>query len=163
MKTADILARARTALAKSKARYKLGAGGAKAAALLPESAQGFCDCSGFVSWCLGEPRKTSDPFYVAFNGGWIETTGVYKDGSTEKGLFTKTDRPEPGDLMVWPDRGHKQGHIGVVSEVEGGKATKIIHCSRGNDTASGRAIRETGAEGFYARGAVVVRFDKVGL
>jgi hypothetical protein len=50
-------------------------------------------------------RKTSDPFYVVFSGGRFEATGVCKGASTDKGLFAKTDHPEPADLMVWPDRG----------------------------------------------------------
>jgi hypothetical protein len=161
MNTADILRRARYALANSRARYRLGAGGAKPMASLPESAQGLCDCSGFVSWCIGECRKTSDPFYVAFNGGWIETTGVYADATATRGIFTKTENPYPGDIMVWPDRRGEHGHIGIISQVSGNRATKIIHCSKSNDRNTGRAIRETSADRFYTMGAVVVRFDKL--
>jgi hypothetical protein len=160
MKLADIVSRARHALDHSKARYKLGAGGAKGTAALPESSLGFCDCSGFVAWCLGESRKTANPFYAAFNGGWLETTGIYRDGQTGEGLFTKVLSPEAGDILVWPDAGGKQGHIGVITNVNGTKATRIIHCSRSNDTATGRAIRETNADVFYQKGAIAVRFDK---
>ena len=161
MKRADILNRAKKAAATSVAKYKLGAGGFNPAADLPESKQGMCDCSGFVSWCLNEKRQTSNKFLVSLNGGWIETTAVVRDAKSPDGMFTKVDVPQAGDLLVWGDNKGKQGHIGVVSEVVDGKATKVIHCSTGNFKRTGKAIQETSADIFYNNGAISVKFDKI--
>jgi hypothetical protein len=161
MKKTDILNRAKKAVTESVARYKLGTGGFNPSAPLPESKQGYCDCSGFVSWCLNEKRQTSNKFLMSINGGWIETTAVVKDAKSPDGMFTKVDKPEPGDLAVWGDNKGRQGHIGVVSEAVVGVATKIIHCSSGNFKKTGKAIQETDAEMFYRCDAIFVKFDKI--
>src|ERR1051325_500855 len=160
MKLTDILGRAKFAAANSKARYHLGAGGMHPDAPLPENADKQCDCSGFVSWCIGEKRQTTNEFYVNENGGWVETTAVCKDAEKGGGLFTKVETPQPGDIIVWPDGGGHQGHIGIVSEVADGKAAKVIHCSKGNDNKYNLAIHETDADIFHDHDAKTVRFDK---
>ena len=81
-------------------------------------------------------------------------------GEKGGGWFTKTATPQPGDIMVWPDGDGHQGHIGIISEVAGGKASKMIHCSHGNDNKFGRAIQETDADIFYAHNAAPLHFDR---
>lgn len=145
----DVVTRARSAIGQGK--YKLGQGGR-----VPRNPAPFvdemCDCSGFVAWCLGidryQPGKVS-------GGDWIETTQVYVDAQDDAGLFVRTMVPRPGDVIVYPDRKGKQGHIGVVSEVEDGKVSKVIHCASSNKNG---AVQETGPDVFIARSAITARF-----
>lgn len=118
-------------------RYKLGKGGMKPGNPMPD-AGGQCDCSGFVAWCLGMSRMTKQAFYVQYNGGWIETTAVWTDIGKSVGIFEQLAAPKRGAIVVFPDAGGAQGHIGVLTS-----ATKVVHCSKGNDTKFGDAIRET--------------------
>ncbi|HEX4847461.1 MAG TPA: CHAP domain-containing protein [Novosphingobium sp.] len=123
-------------------RYKLGKGGMKPGSPTPAAA-GQCDCTGFVSWCFGMSRHTPDAFYVAFNGGWIETTAVWTDIGRSVGIFEQLDKPRRGAVVVFPDALGAQGHIGILTS-----ASKVIHCSKGNDTRTGDAIQETGLAVF---------------
>ncbi len=130
------LTRARSCLGKN-TRYKLGKGGINPVnPLTPE-----CDCSGFVAWTIGIPRELPPR-----SGRWLQTTTYWEGGgAVGEGLFDLTTpaQAEPGDLYVYPDAGGKQGHMGIISEVQNGKPSKVIHCSKGNDTSYGEAIRET--------------------
>jgi len=139
-----MLARARSAAGK-KTIYELGKGGMKPTAAHPGS---HCDCSGYVSWVLGFSRMTDHPTYKSFNGGWVNTDAIVHDANVATGFFTKLDTPKRGCLIVYPSSkstGVKIGHVGIVTEVSGGKATKVIHCSSGNSK-RGDAIAETGPE-----------------
>src|SRR5262245_45093542 len=129
MRIPAVLARAGSSVGQG-IRYKLGKGGMNPGSPTP-AAGGQCDCSGFVAWCLGMSRKTDEHFYVIFNGGWIETTGVWQDVGQNVGIFEETDR-RPGAIVVYPDSNGHQGHIGIV--VDDGH---VIHCSKGNDTQFG--------------------------
>ena len=146
--------------------YKLGKGGFTPAAQSPGEAASQCDCSGFVAWCIGQSRQTSNPFYKALNGGWIETTAMVADALAVGGIFTKTDNPVPGDVIVWGDRKVNgktvQGHVGIIAQVADGKATKVIHCSSGNFKKFGKAIQETDAALFYRNNAICARFVGTG-
>ncbi|MBI1924066.1 hypothetical protein HYR99_07425 [Candidatus Poribacteria bacterium] len=100
-----------------------------------------CDCSGFVAWAIGIPRELPPR-----SGRWLQTTTYWQGGGeVGSGLFDPTtpEQAEPGDLYVYPDVGGRQGHIGIISEVQDGKPSKVIHCSKGNDTNDGDAIRKT--------------------
>jgi cell wall-associated NlpC family hydrolase len=157
---ADIVARARSAIG-LRIDYKLGKGGMNPATKSPAS-NGECDCSGFSSWCIGLSRQTKDPFYVALNGGWLETTAMTADALRTGGILTKVDTPQPGDLIVYGDRvvngRRSQGHVGIVSEVRDGKASKVIHCSSGNARrVPGRAVQETSPSLFFNAGAIYAR------
>ena len=161
----DIVQRARTACGMG-IKYKLGKGGMSGSSASPSDSKAMCDCSGFAAWCAGLSRKTSHPFYVELNGGWLETTAIAADAIAVHGIFTKVDKPFPGCFAVFGDRNGKQGHIGVVTEVVNGKATKVIHCSSTNsrtsvaaDPTKPRAIQETGADLFYKNQAVFCRLD----
>lgn len=135
MQVAAVLARAHSAVGQG-IRYRLGKGGMSPGSPLP-SAGGLCDCSGFVAWCLGMSRKTSQAFYVHFNGGWIETTGVWTDIGSSVGIF-EASPVRPGAVYVFPDGDGHQGHIGVIVDED-----HVIHCSLGNDHTFGDAIQVT--------------------
>jgi cell wall-associated NlpC family hydrolase len=134
--------------------YRLGKGGFDPKAERPWSKQMECDCSGFVSWCLGVSRKTNNPWYVKFNGGWFETSAIVRDALSPFGVFTKVDRQDarPGDVLVWGDTGGQQGHVGLVT----GAAT-VIHCSKSNWTLTQDAIRETDMHIFDTHKAIAAR------
>ena len=149
----EAVARARKALGGG-CIYKLGKGGFTPTNPAPWSKQMECDCSGFVSWCLGVSRKTDNPWYVAYNGGWFETSAIVRDATSPFGVFTEVARYDalPGDVLVWGDAGGKQGHVGLVTG-----PTTVIHCSRGNFTMTADAIRETDQHIFDANKAIAAR------
>ena len=149
----DVVARARSAVAGG-CIYKLGKGGFRPTNLAPWDKQMQCDCSGFVSWALGVSRKTDNPWYVAYNGGWFETSAIVRDALSTYGVFTEVARYDalPGDVLVWGDSGGAQGHVGIVSG-----PTTIIHCSKGNYTTTGDAIRETATTIFDSHKAIAAR------
>ncbi|NOT87455.1 MAG: CHAP domain-containing protein [Lysobacter sp.] len=114
------------------------------------------DCSSFVAWCLRISVKVSHPLYVKVNGGWFETTAVYKDGIHQTGFFSAVEQARPGSLLVYGDQSGKEGHIGIVVEVDGpgvAGVRKVVHCSSGNYKKHGRAIRMSNA-------AVWIKNDK---
>ena len=134
--------------------YRLGKGGFDPKAERPWSKQMECDCSGFVSWCLGVSRKTNNPWYVKFNGGWFETSAIVRDALSPFGVFTEVARYDarPGDVLVWGDTGGQQGHVGLVTG-----AGKVAHCSKGNWTLTQDAIRETDMHIFDTHKAIAAR------
>lgn len=148
MNAQELVIRARSAIG-HQTHYHLGTGGMNPNSLLPQNANGECDCSGNVSWAIRLARETKDPFYVAFNGGWINTDAIYADAMRSTGFFTKIAVPRVGCIVVFPKgHGHSYGHVGIVTEVINGKATKIIHCSPANGDHT--AIAENAAPAFAA-------------
>jgi hypothetical protein len=131
----EVLARIQSSLGLG-SRYKLGKGGMNPGSPTPNSG-GQCDCSGYVSWCLGMSRKTTQHFYVNFNGGWIETTAAWTDIGSSVGIFDSCTK-KPGAIIVYPDANGRQGHIGILVD-----STHVAHCSKGNDTQFGNAIQIT--------------------
>jgi hypothetical protein len=125
----------------------------------PANQHGQCDCSGFVAWCLGVSRQTNNPWYRSQNGGWFETTAVFKDCGTPFGFVDGVPwtRAEPGMLVVWGDHDGHQGHIGIVSEVDAEGPAKVVHCSSSNWRALGDAIAETDSGIFKHNNALVAR------
>lgn len=162
MKRAEIYDRARAAaIVASKLSmpitYGLGRGGEDPTRHVPWDSRGRCDCSGFAAWAAKEPRANP-----GIPGGWIETTLVVKDAMSTRQMFRELvagEQPEPGDFIVYGDRGGQQGHIGVISSAVDGKVYRVIHCSTGNDR-GGPAIAETDARVFVAANAIVVRLRK---
>jgi hypothetical protein len=70
----------------------------------------------------------------------------------------------PGDLLVYPDSGGRQGHIGIVTVQDGQGPVLVIHCSSGNFTHTGDAIRETPPLVFSANARTrLVKIDFDGL
>lgn len=135
--------------------YALGQGGRDPA--LPHPGR-QCDCTGFVAWELGTPRR------VPSSIGWIETSRIVRDATGDRLLFGRVYNPAPEDLIVygdWTDATgrRRQGHVGVLSVVPPGRADdpewwnglRVIHCSKGNWRRLGDAIAETDAEAFRGR------------
>jgi LysM repeat protein len=149
-----LVARAKTAIGKG-IRYQLSQGGLDPTKPIPTANQ-KCDCSGFVCWILGLSRKTTIPFYARY-GGWIYTDSMVEDIKSTKGIFERIDTPEVGCIVVY-GAGAKIGHVGLVSEVKQGKMTKVIHCSKGNDTKFHDAIQETSPSVFERADTVWGRF-----
>ena len=141
MTVAELLARARSAAGRPTS-YRLGAGGLTPDAPHPASSAGGCDCSGYVAWAFGYPREVRP-------GVWVNTDWIVRDALTEGGMFTRLSTPRVGCVAVYgkklPTR--KYGHVGIVTALSAGKASRVIHCSSGNGRA-GDAIAETPAHVF---------------
>lgn len=151
-----VVERARAAIAKP-IRYQLGQGGRDPRSASPGDA---CDCSGFVAWCLGVDRYLPNAGIPHMqDGAWWECTAVWRDARSPYGVVAEVDwdMASPGDVVVYPDRGSKQGHIGIVAEVGIDGPTSVIHCSLGNDKQLGHAVAETAPTVFKHGGAIVGR------
>jgi len=123
-------------------RYQLGKGGFDPSRKMTSQ----CDCSGFVAWAIGIPRELPPG-----SQNWLQTTSYWEGGgSAGAGLFDPVAESfaVPGDIIVYPDRGGKQGHMGIISAAESGRVTKVIHCSSGNDRDFNDAIQETAPDVF---------------
>jgi hypothetical protein len=164
MTPADTIARIRNACGKGVV-YQNGHGGIHPEYPLPCDEHNACDCSGAALWAIGVARwvRASHPWVDRFpplsgEFQWIDTTRIAKDASGLGLAFRAFREALPGDLIVYGDSGGSEGHVGVVTEVYGGKATKIAHCSSGNYKATGDAIRETDVAPFWEkRGAIYAR------
>lgn len=114
-----------------------------------------CDCSGFVCWALGLSRRSRQPpFSKRGEPGWIHTDTIWADATApQHTLFAPLHAPEVGAVVVYPKAGSGErfGHVGIVSAVAGGAATRVLHCSAGNFEAFFDAIAETGSEAFDAQ------------
>jgi len=114
-----------------------------------------CDCSGFLAWCLRISRKVNHPKYIAINGGWFETTGIHADVLGSWGYFEPQPKPIVGAFVVYPDKNGHDGHIGVISKVNGKAGVAgidlVIHCSLGGYKSKGDAIQETAPGPWAAR------------
>ncbi len=159
MNALEVVAKARGEIGRG-CVYRLGHGGMHPEADHPFDAAFFCDCSGFVAWCLGVSRKLDgDPWYKDQDGGWFETTAVFKDCGTPFGAVDGVawGQAKPGMLVVWGDHEGHQGHIGVVSEIDDKGPARVVHCSSGNYRALGDAIAETDSGIFRRNDALVAR------
>ena len=139
--TKQTLDRAKSALG-LKTVYKLGKGGFDPTKAMTAS----CDCSGFVAWAIGIPRELPPG-----SNKWLATDNYYSGGKPVKaGLFSQVaiDKTKPGDLLVYPDKGGNQGHIGIVTQIKSGAPSLVIHCSRGNYKKFDDAIQVTGPDVF---------------
>lgn len=155
------LDRARSALGR-KTIYDLGSGGMKPGGPLDKK----CDCSGFVAWAIGIPRQIPPG-----TGGWLDTDAYARGGAPAFPGLAVPVAPsgvQPGDIYVYPDYKLngvvKQGHIGIISAVQGGVPTKVIHCSLSNSNA-GDAVKETGPTAWVSKGgaARIMRLDYTAL
>jgi len=144
-----LIKRARSQLGKT-IRYKLGGGGYGVDKPSPGGGGGHekdqCDCSGFVCWALNISRMTRNEYYLmTLKTDWISTVSMYADCGDTAGLFRVSETVKPGCVIVYPDGAlgkKKQGHVGIVTAVQGGKVKSIIHCSSGNYVKTGDAIGE---------------------
>lgn len=164
MKGAEVVRRARSAIGKG-TRYVLGAGGRDPLHPLPGGDGGTCDCSGFVAWCYGIDRflpgsrnkRSPIPYYG--KGEWFETSNIVADAKSPFGFVEEVeyDFAVLGDMLVWADRGGKQGHVGIIASLDHDGPKTVIHCSKGNFTRTGDAIRETTPTVFLSNKAIVAR------
>lgn len=157
----DSIARGRSACGK-KTIYSLGKGGMYPDLDHPSNNQKQCDCSGFVSWCLGVSRyvQHGHPWEHRFLEPWISTTSIFEDAKNGEpdSVFKKVDIAQPGDVIVYPDHDGGQGHVGLISEAREGVPIKVIHCSNGNFKNLGDAIQETTVADYWKKnGAIFAR------
>jgi hypothetical protein len=114
--------------------YKLGRGGIDPTKPLTSE----CDCSGFIAWAIGIPRELPPGSH-----NWLSTDEYWAEGRpVMAGMFSQIHIAEVrvGDLLVYPDNGNEQGHIGLVIQVH---SLQMIHCSSGNFNHFGNAICTT--------------------
>lgn len=164
MKADEAIARARSVVGKG-CQYGLGHGGFDPKRSAPWDDEGLCDCSGFVAWCLGVSRwLKDDPFYKKLNGGWLETSAIYRDSETPYGHFAlvQPEHARIGDLLVYGDRKDsggkmRQGHVGICSDIGSKGPLLVIHCSRGNQRKLGDAIQETDVGWWTMTSGIVAR------
>ena len=143
LRTASIeqsLQRARTGL-EATITYVLGQGGFDPTKMLTQK----CDCSGFVAWAIGIPRE-----FPPGSSRWLDTDAYWNGGGAAAHAagfpLLRNIAPadaEPGDIIVYPDQGSSQGHMGMISGVDQQGKLKVIHCSKGNFTNFHDATRET--------------------
>lgn len=134
------LQRAHTGLEET-TTYVLGQGGFDPTKMLTKK----CDCSGFIAWAIGIPRE-----FPPGSNRWLDTDAYWSGGgvAAKAAGFPLLQNvaaadAEPGDLIVYPDQGGKQGHIGIISGMDNHGELKVIHCSKGNFKKFGDATRET--------------------
>lgn len=152
----QVVDRARSAIGRPTI-YSLGAGGRAPQLRLPDVK---LDCSGFVAWAMGVDRYLPNGAIPHLPGGdWLECSNVYEDAKTPLGFAAEVpwNLVMPGDVLVWPDRGDKQGHIGIVTLSNELGPIAVIHCSAGNYRNDGDAIQETDATLFKKNGAIAAR------
>lgn len=162
----DFLARARSAVGRG-VKYRLGAGGMDPRSESPGNVNNECDCSGFVCWALGISRQTDHPLYVRFNGGWINTDAMVHDAEVSTGFLTRIPEPRVGCIVVYASKppARKVGHVGIVTTVETDwgklRAARVLHCSHGNDSTKGDALRETDVAVFRRPDTIFTWYEGV--
>jgi hypothetical protein len=154
MTAQQAVTRAKAAAKGCPTHYHLGSGGYHPEHSCPGD-NGQCDCSGFVAWCLGLSREQPHTL------GWIETTRVFNDAGGAHLLFARVQAAQPGDVIVYGDSGGHEGHIGIVTAVENGHASRVAHCCARSGLHS--AIVEESASVFWTgaivnRGAIYARY-----
>jgi hypothetical protein len=125
--------------------YKLGAGGYQ---WFPDFPSTKLDCSGFIASVLERSRKPQTDFPF-----WLSTDSIWNDCAGSQLLFAEIPEPISGCIIVYPDVGGKQGHVGIVTTVAG---TNIagVDCSSSASYTHGDAITERNFNFFLARGDV---------
>ncbi len=138
----ELIARARSQIG-LKIRYALGGGSVSSDSCRDE--HGGCDCSGFVLWCLGWPRRDATAAWLKHaTNGWLNTDAIWYDAAEGPGQYVTPCDRAPGALIVYPaawmskQPGPKVGHIGILTAPD-----RVIHCSSGNQRRGGDAIAET--------------------
>lgn len=134
----QIVARARQALGHGTA-YRLGAGGVYGASTADWRYKA-CDCSGFVSWVLQVQRFAT----WRIGATWFETSRIWKDATGPHRWFERLDDPEVGCIVVYPDRGERQGHMGIVTRVGSASDFDVVDCSLGSWRKYRDAVQERG-------------------
>ena len=138
--------------------YRLSGGGMDPESPTPADRQNSCDCSGLVAWALGLSRKTEEPLYVKFNGGWINTDAMAFDIGQDTGLFHRCD-PCPGAVIVYPGPpARRVGHCGIILTMDGLLLGTVAHCSSTHWRTTGAAIQITPPDIFLIQPDTVIGY-----
>lgn len=153
---AQAVARARSAIGHG-CKYGLGKGGMEPSRQWPWNDAMECDCSGFAMWALGASRVL-----------WFDTSRIVSEATNTRPMWEAYpwELAKPGDLIVYGDRRGtdgkvRQGHVGVVSEVNAEGPTLVVHCSGGNWREHSDAIRETVPTVFVLGRAIIARYNRL--
>jgi hypothetical protein len=103
--------------------YRLGHGGSDPDAPTPAPIGGFCDCTGFTSWCdrIDRLQRAEDGDY------WISTASLMDSVPTKRGTYgtyRHVYAPQLGDLLVYAadtERGRPYGHAGIITSIDAEK------------------------------------------
>lgn len=144
--------KAYTAIGKN-TKYASGQGGWYPDDAFP-TRTGSCDCSGFGSWVMGERRSNGNR-----SPSEIETTNIYNDANGKKKFFIKVNKPEPGVFYVYPDKNGNQGHMGLVTRIDGKKIIGV-DCGSSNYKRTGDAIQERDLSYMKSEGGIFVILRK---
>lgn len=85
------------------------------------------NCTVAVCWGLG-----IEIFHKLY--GWFNSDGIVKDAKLPGGLFTRTERPLVGGIVVYPWKGKQAGHAAIITAVtaDGKLPLTVIDCSPAN-------------------------------
>ncbi len=128
-----------------------------------------CDCSGFVAWCLGVPRRRPGYGKGGPVDGYVSTDSMYWDATKgPRAMLRPAVELVPGLVLVYPGRFAAGlrigvGHTGILASVPAGipagtpewwRLATAIHCSSGNSK-QGHAVSETSAAIWGKRGVIL--------
>lgn len=128
-----------------------------------------CDCSGFVAWCLGVPRRRTGYGKGGPVDGYVSTDSMHWDATKgPRAMLRPAVELDPGLVLVYPGRFAAGlrigvGHTGILASVPAGipagtpewwRLATAIHCSSGNSK-QGHAVNETSAAIWAKRGVVL--------
>lgn len=136
-----------------RAAYAMGQGGKNPRLACP-TANGLCDCSGFIAWVLGIIRGPRDVKPV-----WIETSNICKDARTTQQSFVALTAPIPGCLLAFPDPPGGQGHVALLTHIRGGQWYGV-DCSSGVYRRTGNAISVRNLDYFRGRPGLTYAWPK---
>lgn len=151
--------------------YELGCGGRNPGLPSPfvASKRGrpgrfYVDCTGFSSWVLGHDRVQG---LGTDEEEWYDTSAIFADAKKAQRMYRTVPRSEPvlaGDVLVYPDNGRKQGHIGVITRVLPGfkrlgkgweNLLEVTHASTGGKA----CVRTSHATLWKERGGSILRYN----
>lgn len=161
--------------------YKLGAGGADAAAPSCADSSGRADCSAFAMWACGYARNAGDWNTDRILGDvWVTdliTGKIKRPGKRQRfDAVAVGDSVLPGDLIVYGGtfarvgdklKRTRPGHVGVIVEVLPGfvrgqitrpgwwTQLRVAHCSPSNRKRHGNAVAIDDASIWKLRGYIV--------
>lgn len=147
-----VLARAQTAKGKRTIYENMSVPPSEKLAVWPRHRKS--DCSGFVGWCFGLPRK---PRLIGEDTK-LGTDQIYDDAVRDAGnrLFASTNNPMVGDIIVYPNywsapgRGDS-GHVALLTGKEASGRFSTIECASTpyHDPSIGDAIASNRGEGIF--------------
>lgn len=111
------------------------------------------DCSGFIAWVHGLPRRPARYNTLNPNAQELFTDTLYDDATWRHIYFREVRSPEPGDVIVYPTWRDSAGvteigHMALVSEVISAERFTIIDCAKSVYCDTGDAISERAPRAF---------------